>query len=272
MRASDCGESPYRQVGHSTYIGVFLIADEERMQNANHPESVGRVVGLWRYPVKSMRGEALTEAAVSWHGFEGDRRWAFVRDDVPRSGFPWLTIRQRPDMRDFVPYFVDPSRPNQSRTMVRTPSGTVFDVTDPRLPNELSAGGVRVIRQDRGIFDTFPLSLITRGTIVQLAETSGVELRTERFRPNILIETTDGVPFAEDDWVSRVLEIGTLRMRVDKRDSRCVVVNVNPDTGLQEPEVLRAVVSDRDGCLGVYGSTVVPGTVSVGDEVLLRDY
>ncbi|WP_222928060.1 MOSC N-terminal beta barrel domain-containing protein [Luteimonas viscosa] len=50
--------------------------------------SVGRVVGLWRYPVKSMAAEALPEVDVSWHGFAGDRRWAFVRDGVAHSGFP----------------------------------------------------------------------------------------------------------------------------------------------------------------------------------------
>ena len=56
-------------------------------------EVVGRVSGLWRYPVKSMAGEALAQADVSWHGFAGDRRWAFVRPGIVRSDFPWLTIR-----------------------------------------------------------------------------------------------------------------------------------------------------------------------------------
>ena len=36
---------------------------------------VGRVVGLWRYPVKSMAAEPLTEVEVGWHGLAGDRRW-----------------------------------------------------------------------------------------------------------------------------------------------------------------------------------------------------
>ena len=64
---------------------------------------VGRVVGLWRYPVKSMAGEELSEVEVSWHGLAGDRRWAFVRDGMVDSGFPWLTIRQRADMGHYRP-------------------------------------------------------------------------------------------------------------------------------------------------------------------------
>jgi len=59
---------------------------------------VGRVVGLWRYPVKSLAAEPLSEVDVSWHGLAGDRRWAFVRDGVPQSGFPWLTLRERGNM------------------------------------------------------------------------------------------------------------------------------------------------------------------------------
>jgi uncharacterized protein YcbX len=59
---------------------------------------VGRVAALWRYPVKSMAAEALEEVEVSWHGLAGDRRWAFVRDGIPRSGFPWMAIRERSEM------------------------------------------------------------------------------------------------------------------------------------------------------------------------------
>jgi hypothetical protein len=71
---------------------------------------VGRVVALWRYPVKSMGGEALEEVDVSWHDLAGDRRWAFVRDGVVRSGFPWLTIRERSDMAHYRPAFLEPGR------------------------------------------------------------------------------------------------------------------------------------------------------------------
>lgn len=49
---------------------------------------VGRVAGLWRYPVKSTGAEPLNAADVSWHGLAADRRWGFVRDGMGRSGFP----------------------------------------------------------------------------------------------------------------------------------------------------------------------------------------
>jgi uncharacterized protein YcbX len=230
---------------------------------------VGRVVGLWRYPVKSMGAEALPEVEVGWHGLAGDRRWAFVRNGVARSGFPWLTLRDRGDLNHYRPSFVEPDRPDKSPTVVRTPSGAVFDVADPRLAAEFHPNEVRVIKQDRGIFDTFPLSLITTQTIGRLGEMVGARLEVLRFRPNILVESAAEAPFAEDLWVGCVLRIGGMRMRVDKRDGRCVIITIDPVTTERNPEILRTVAGDRQGCLGVYGTTVEPGRVAVDDPVFI---
>lgn len=240
------------------------------MHDSRNERPVGRVVGLWRYPVKSMGAEELAEVEVSWHGLAGDRRWAFVRNGAVQSGFPWLTLRERENMSHYRPSFVEPDRPDKSPTVVRTPAGDVFDVTDPALGAELSPGGVRVIKQDRGIFDTFPLSLITTGTIVRLGEMAGSQLDVRRFRPNLLVEAADEAPFAEDGWVGCVLRIGGLRMRVDKRDGRCIVITIDPVTTERNPAILRTVARDRQGCLGVYGSTVEPGRVAVNDPVVIE--
>jgi uncharacterized protein YcbX len=235
-----------------------------RSGNGGH---VGRVVGLWRYPVKSMGGERLTEAEVSWHGFAGDRRWAFIRDGVVQSGFPWLTLRERGDLGHYRPSLVDPARPDKSATVVESPSGVTYDVADPALAAELGPG-VRVIKQDRGVFDTFPLSLITTQTIAGLGGLVGARLDVRRFRPNVLVEATVAAPFPEDAWVGCVLRIGGMRMRVDKRDGRCAVVTIDPVTTERDPAILRTVVRDREGCLGVYGATVEPGRIAVGDAVV----
>ena len=234
-------------------------------------ERVGRVVGLWRYPVKSMAAEALDAVDVSWHGLAGDRRWAFVRDDQERNGFPWLTLRQRADMRHYIPAFADPARPDASATIVRTPSGAQLDVVDPKLAVELASDGARVMRLDRGAFDTFPLSLITTATIAAIGDRVGMALDAQRFRPNLLVEADSTQPFVEDTWVGRVLRIGALRMRVDARDGRCVVITIDPATSEREPAVLRTVARERDGKLGVYGSTVTPGRIALQDAVMIEE-
>ncbi len=231
---------------------------------------VGRVRALWRYPVKSMGAEPLDGADVSWNGLAGDRRWAFIREGMVRSGFPWLTIREMPEMGLYRPRFAEPDRPDGSQTLVRTPSGADLDVADPALAAELGHGA-RVIKQDRGVFDTLPLSLITTETLASLGTVLRFPLDVRRFRPNLLVEAPDGGPFPEDAWVGAVLRIGGVRLRVDKRDQRCVMVNVDPATSRRDPAVLRAIARHRDACLGVYGSTVQPGRITLGDEVVLEE-
>ena len=229
---------------------------------------VGRVVGLWRYPVKSMAGEELDGTEVSWNGLAGDRRWAFIRAGQARNGFPWLTMRELPELAHYRPRFTDPGRPDASQVLVCTPSGGELDVADPALAAELGPG-VRVIRQHRGIFDTMTLSLLTTQTVASLGRLVGTRLAIRRFRPNLFVEAS-GCDFPEDAWVGRGLRIGGLRMRVDKRDQRCVVVNVDPVTLRCDPAILRTIARDRDNLLGVYGTAVEPGRVEVGDPVELE--
>ncbi len=246
-----------------------MSSDVHAATAATNGRMVGRVAGLWRYPVKSMAGEALEWADVSWYGVAGDRRWAFIRGGMERSNFPWLTIRERPELAHYRPRFTHPDLPDSSKTVVRTPSGRELDVVDPALAAELG-DGVRVIKQNRGVFESFALSLITTNTIAALGAQVGAGLDVLRFRPNLLVEAADGAEFPEDAWVGATLRIGGLRMRVDKRDGRCVMVNVDPVTLEKNPAVLRTIARERDACLGVYGSTVEPGRVTIGDEVWIE--
>jgi uncharacterized protein YcbX len=230
---------------------------------------VGWVAALWRYPVKSMAAEALEHAEVSWHGVPGDRRWAFIRQGKVTSGFPWLTIRERPDLWHYRPSLVQPDLPDTSRTIVVTPAGSELDIVAPALAAELG-DGVSLIRSERGLFDTMPLSVLTTQTVAALSTLVGDTLDARRFRPTLLIDGSSRAPFREDTWVGRVLRIGALRLRIDKRDQRCVMVNVDPVTARRSPAVLRTIARERDACLGVYGSTVQPGRVAVGDPVVIE--
>lgn len=229
---------------------------------------IATVVGLWRYPVKSMAAEPLTEAEVGWHGIAGDRRWAFIRPGLERSGFPWLTLRERADMREFTPRFAEPARPDQSRTLVMAPDGEEYDVTDAALRAVLGEG-VRVLKQNVGVFDDLPLSLISTQTIAGLQALTGRTLEVQRFRPNLLVEPLTDADFPEDGWLGATLQIGEMAMRVDRRDPRCVIVTMDPGSGARDPSVLRRIAQERENCAGVYGTVVTPGSVSVGDPVLL---
>ena len=76
---------------------------------------VGKVDSLWRYPVKSMRGEELDEAFASYSGIYGDRVFAF-RSSANHKGFPYFTAREQRRLLQYRPRFRYPdkaARPDQ---------------------------------------------------------------------------------------------------------------------------------------------------------------
>ncbi|BDC50339.1 molybdenum cofactor sulfurase [Bryobacterales bacterium F-183] len=234
---------------------------------------VGTVRALYRYPVKSMAAEPLESVYVGWHGLAGDRRWAFLRPNSEGSGFPWMTIREKPDMWQYRAVFADPADVEGSKMLVRTPDGREFEVTDPELASELG-DGVRVMKQYSGIFDTFPLSLLSVQSVDGLASLieGNPALTPLRFRPNLVIDSSDATsPFPEEGWESCTLRIGEARIRLNARDQRCMMVNVNPDAPADaNPAVLRTIAKQRNARFGMYGGAMLPGRVSVGDPVLVE--
>ena len=70
---------------------------------------VGHIESLWRYPVKSMRGEELEEAFVGFSGVYGDRLFAFRSSGCP-EGFPYLTGREQREMILYRPRFRHPDK------------------------------------------------------------------------------------------------------------------------------------------------------------------
>ena len=226
----------------------------------------GIVSGLWRYPVKSMAGEALASTEISWAGLAGDRRWAFVRPDSQDSVFPWHTIREFPQMSRYVALLREPARPDGSRVLVRAPDGGRYDVTDPRLAAELGTG-VRVMRLNRGAFDAMPVSVISDATVSALCTLARVPVNELRFRPNVVVTLDSGAPFEEDEWVGSAVRIGAAVVRLDRRDSRCTVVNVDPARGRPDSRLLKVIGRARGTCAGVYGTIVRPGLIRVGNPV-----
>jgi hypothetical protein len=189
---------------------------------------------------------------------------------MARSATDFPGSRSANDQRwsKYHPRLVEPGDPDTSAARVRTPSGAELDVLDPALVDDLG-GGLRLIKQSRGVFDTLPISLITSQTLEGLGALLGTELDVARFRPNLVVAATGGAEFPEDAWVGSELQIGAVRLRIDKRDQRCAVVNVDPTTARRDPSVLRMIGAARAACLGVYGSIVRPGRIAIGDAVIL---
>lgn len=237
---------------------------------------VAIVCALHRYPVKSMAGETLTQIELGWHGVEGDRRFAFIRTHE-LVGMPWLTASRLPELLLYKPHYANRDLAKGS-VLVQTPEGLEFELSDPRLAEQIGqryGSAVYPMRLDSGIFDQAPLSLISQETIAALSEETSRKLETARFRPNIVVELLDGHPFAEDAWVGRRLTFGASpdapAMRVTERDIRCVMVNLDPATVEKEASVLKTIAQQHENCLGIYGSVERKGTIRVGDILSLED-
>jgi hypothetical protein len=97
---------------------------------------VAEVVGVYHYPVKSMRGTATPAAKLGWHGLAGDRRYAFTRTGNA-SGLPWLSAREVPRLILYEARFTDPAQPDRSPIVVALPSGVERALESPELLQEL---------------------------------------------------------------------------------------------------------------------------------------
>jgi uncharacterized protein YcbX len=236
---------------------------------------VGRVCEIVRYPVKSMAGVGTDSAVLGWHGFEGDRRFAFRRLG-DNSSFPWLSASRLPELLLYQPIGLDESTREPLPTHVRTPAGLEVELRSETLSAEIAArfgSGVELMQLKHGIFDDAAVSLISLTTIAGIGREASRELDRRRFRANIVIETERGEPFLEDEWVSGTLLFGDGErqpaVNVTQRDLRCTMVNLDPDTAVQDPHIMKSIVRLNQNLAGVYATVVRTGTIRVGDRVTI---
>jgi len=302
---------------------------------------VGRVERLFRYPVKSMRGEQLDATQLSPLGVVGDRAWA-LRDEV-RGGI--RGAKQLPGLMSFRARYTEEPTDGSAAAEIELPDGTrlstgAADVNArlsqaldhqvslwPRLPAaeldhyrrgprihedpetelralfartpdeplpDLSALPRELITFESPpgtYFDAFPLLVMSREgyeEIARRAPESHFDLG--RFRPNLVIDETRGtrpspgtsspgtsspetsspeIPYPEMGWVGRRLRIGEVMLAVEAKCPRCVMTTHGFGEVPKDPRIMRALVREADGCLGVYARVEVPGCVRVGDAVEL---
>ena len=234
---------------------------------------VGVIRQLARYPVKSMRGEALPATTLTLQGLPEDRRYAFVQR-ASRSGFPWLTARETADLLRYGTSVEAAGSPGVA-VKVTTPDGAVWPVDSDELRHALEAQAGRslfLLRDDRGSYDVAPVSLISTQTVAKIAEESGTEADAWRFRPNLLVDLHSREPFDELNWVGRILRVGeTARIAVTEVDQRCMMITLDPASAQANPAVLRCVAQQHQGRAGVYGSVLTPGEVRAGDTVAIEN-
>lgn len=122
-------------------------------------------------------------------------------------------------------------------------------------------------------FDAFPLLIMTRGGVEELArrarEAGSQSLfDMRRFRPNLVIDTgTTG--FVEDAWIGRSLTIGEVEVKVEMGCPRCIMTTHGFADLPRDPKIMRALVQHHGGEIGVYATVRKPGVVQQGDNVMV---
>jgi hypothetical protein len=226
-----------------------------------------------------MAGEELSEVFVSFSGMIGDRVYAFV-DPENKTDFPWMTPRLWHGMLLLKPKFLAPpaadeERPAQEkyRVEVTMPEGSVYDVTAAPLREHLEKKfGRRIVLRfsERSMHDTRPVSVFGGKTLEALSAETGIALDPRRFRPNFVVDWAVKEPYFEDSLVDRHLRIGEkLVLDIVKRDQRCKVITLDPDTAEPSPQVFEIVAHRHQSCVGIYGAVLREGIVRRGDPVFV---
>jgi uncharacterized protein len=232
-----------------------------------------RVLELWRYPVKSLQGERLAEAAIDALGIAGDRRWALFDRDTGLG----LTARRVPEL-----LFGASRLRADGGVEVVLPDGTV--TADEAILSEWLGRRVELRAATEegeaptyeaptddlapdpaewmqwegapGPFHDSPrirLSLVSTGTL-------GTWDR-RRFRANVVL---DGE--GEDELPGRAADLGEVRLQFGRGIGRCVMTT-RPQAGgiARNTSVLKTIHRDRDGLFAVRAAVLTAGTVRTGD-------
>ncbi|WP_439814035.1 MOSC domain-containing protein [Zavarzinia sp. CC-PAN008] len=258
---------------------------------------LGSVAAIWRFPVKSMAGEQMDSAFVSFSGLLGDRLYA-IQHSAAMPGFPYLTARRRPDMLHWQPVFRTPERALAPENLkaaetlgpgltplypgaealaldVAAPDGTRMAIDDPAvlalLGDDMKAGEtLALVRSDRALTDCAPVSIISSQTIDQLGRELGRPMDARRFRMNFTIALDEGEGYGEDALIGRTIRIGArVRIAVQGRDARCKMITYDPETLESDPQVLAVVSDNHESCAGLYCAVLAEGMVQAGDAVVL---
>lgn len=259
-----------------------------------------RVSQLFHYPVKSLKGRALSVMDVDDFGPKWDRRWMLV-DEAGR----FITQRQCARMGQIGVQVLDHSiiftfqQEAMELSLIEAQGGlspltvTVWDdqvlgqAVEHEINHWLSEKLQRTVqlvfmpgetlRQvdldyakagDKVSFaDGFPFLIMSEASIEFIAQYVGFELSPLRFRPNIVISGCDA--FAEDDW--KRIAIGDMELDIVKPCSRCVIPTLDLMTSEKQPEVMQAMLAHRKhGKHVMMGQNAIhrhEGQLRVGDEI-----
>lgn len=233
---------------------------------------LGRLAGLYRYPVKSLLGETLDQVAIDERGLARDRLWS-VRDGDGKLGSGKSTRRFR-KMDGLLMLAASYPADGDGPPVVELPDGQRARADEPAASATVSAHVGRPVtlgrESDVSHFDEGPVHLVTTASIGRLEQEVGSTVDVRRLRCNLLVDTGEATGFVEDDWVGRRLQVGdAVVLEVVSPMPRCVMLDLPQRDLPAGGGLLRALTRVNDGDLGVLATVVRSGTVRRDDPVRL---
>jgi MOSC domain-containing protein len=210
---------------------------------------------LWRYPVKSLAGEPLTDAELTSDGLLGDRLIHVRNARGPltgrtRHGLLTLPATTGPDGEPVVGGH-------------RWGSAEAADLVRGRAGHDAYLAAYAGPER----FDIGNLLVAVDGELDAFARLHGARLDPRRLRPNIVLA---GVTLDEiDRWPGSAIAIGDALIGVHSRRARCVVTSIDPDTGAQDLDVFRRIRRDFANLMALNCWVVISGRIRVGDTARL---
>lgn len=241
---------------------------------------VGTIKALWRYPVSSVTGELLNEAAVSPSGMTGDRRYALVD---AQTGIVAHPERDKHWQRAV---FIRSRTTKSGAAQLLVPGHDWMDVNDPKVnealshffefdvairPYERTAPADHAAGFAVGRYEVSPLHLLTSASVDHLSSLHpGGNPNPRRFRPNIFMATEADVQgFAELDWIDAGIRLGEIESTVIAPTKRCGFTIIAQQGLDNDPEILRNIMKFGNRNMGVYCAPAASGIIRVGDPIFL---
>ena len=250
--------------------------------------SVPRLAAIWRYPVKSLQGEQLSDAVVDDDGLRGDRCWG-VRDETTGR---ILTGRREPRL-----LLASATLTDDDEAQITLPNGDHCRGIGPHTDAVLSGwlGRAVTLTEARGapgasaeyfadatddasraiewtmppgrFVDAMSLLVLTTASLraaLELHPDGDWDVR--RFRPNLLVDI-DADGWVEDRWCGRTVRVGAVDLVPREPCVRCTMVT-RPQPGLERDlDIYKTLGRNHGGTLGVWTQVCKPGTLHIGEPV-----
>ena len=251
-----------------------------------------KVKNIYRYPVKGLTAESLSKAALKpGQGLKSDRRFALTLGTTPNTGptMAWmpktafLSLMKNEKLAKLTASFNDKTGIlNIERKERIVAKGNITKPVGRAMIEDFFSAYMRSEAQGRPkLVECEPnstlsdhsnavISIINLASVYDLERVAGVKINPIRFRANIF---TDGIlAWDELNWIGRKIQLGSATLKITKCINRCPAINVNPDNGDRDLNLIKNLKRGfKHINMGVFATVIKAGHVAIDDRLKIKE-